>query len=32
MADYETLRYETDGHVTVLTYDRPEQRNAVAAR
>ena len=27
--DYETLRYETDGHVTVLTYDRPEQRNAV---
>jgi enoyl-CoA hydratase/carnithine racemase len=27
--DYETLRYERDGHVTVLTYDRPEQRNAV---
>lgn len=27
--DYETLRYETDGHVTVLTYARPEQRNAV---
>ncbi|MBM3666492.1 MAG: enoyl-CoA hydratase [Actinobacteria bacterium] len=26
---YETLRYETEGHVTVLTYDRPEQRNAV---
>lgn len=28
--DYETLRYETDRHVTVLTYDRPEQRNAVS--
>jgi enoyl-CoA hydratase len=28
--DYETLRYESDGHVTVLTYDRPEQRNAVS--
>jgi enoyl-CoA hydratase len=27
--DYETLRYEHDGHVTVLAYDRPEQRNAV---
>src|SRR4029450_4440630 len=27
--EYETLRYERDGHVTVLTYDRPEQRNAV---
>jgi len=27
--DYETLRYETDRHVTVLTYARPEQRNAV---
>src|ERR687887_1036963 len=26
---YETLRYEQDGHVVVLTYDRPEQRNAV---
>jgi enoyl-CoA hydratase len=26
---YETLRYEADGHVRVLTYDRPEQRNAV---
>ena len=32
MADYETLRYETDGHVTVLTYDRPEQRNAVSRK
>jgi enoyl-CoA hydratase len=29
-ADYETLRYEVDGHVTVLTYDRPDQRNAVS--
>jgi enoyl-CoA hydratase len=28
--DYETLRYERDGRVTVLTYDRPEQRNAVS--
>jgi enoyl-CoA hydratase len=28
--DYNTLSYETDGHVTVLTYDRPEQRNAVS--
>ena len=28
--DYETLRYERDGHVTVLTYDRPEQRNAIS--
>ena len=30
--NYETLRYERDGHVTVLTYDRPEQRNAVSRR
>lgn len=30
--DYETLRYETDGHVTVLTYDRPEKRNAVSRK
>ena len=30
--DYETLRYETDDHVTVLTYARPEQRNAVNRR
>ena len=30
MSDYENLRYERDGHVTVLTYDRPEQRNAVS--
>jgi enoyl-CoA hydratase len=28
--DYETLKYERDGHVTVLTYNRPEQRNAVS--
>src|SRR5436190_21226481 len=27
---YETLRYERDGHVVVLTYDRPEQRNAIS--
>jgi len=30
MTDYETLRYEPDGHVVVLTYDRPEQRNAIS--
>ncbi|MFN2611734.1 MAG: enoyl-CoA hydratase-related protein [Solirubrobacterales bacterium] len=30
MTEYETLKYEADGHVTVLTYDRPEQRNAVS--
>src|SRR5215207_2862343 len=28
--DYQTLRYERYGHVVVLTYDRPEQRNAVS--
>jgi enoyl-CoA hydratase len=27
---YETLRYELDGRVAVLTFDRPEQRNAVS--
>jgi enoyl-CoA hydratase len=27
--EYNTLGYERDGHVTTLTYDRPEQRNAV---
>jgi enoyl-CoA hydratase len=27
---YENLRYEQDGHVVVLTYDRPEQRNAIS--
>ena len=30
--EYETLSYETDDHVTILTYDRPEQRNAVSRR
>src|SRR5215213_6927376 len=29
---YETLRYEQDGHVTVLTYNRPDQRNAVSRK
>jgi enoyl-CoA hydratase len=29
---YETLRYEQDGHVTILTYARPEQRNAVSRK
>ena len=28
--EYRTLSYERDGHVAVLTYDRPEQRNAVS--
>jgi enoyl-CoA hydratase len=32
MTDYETLRYERDGHVTILTYARPEQRNAVSRK
>jgi enoyl-CoA hydratase len=27
---YDTLRYERDRHVVVLTYDRPEQRNAIS--
>jgi enoyl-CoA hydratase len=27
--DYETLRYEREDHVVTLTYDRPEQHNAV---
>jgi enoyl-CoA hydratase len=27
---YDNLRYEQDGHVVVLTYDRPEQRNAIS--
>src|SRR2546423_6675284 len=30
MPSYENLRYEQDGHVTVLTYDRPQQRNAIS--
>jgi enoyl-CoA hydratase len=29
---YETLTYETDGRVVVLTYDRPEQRNAISRK
>jgi enoyl-CoA hydratase len=29
--DYETLRYEQDRHVVTLTYDRPEQHNAINA-
>jgi len=29
---YETIRYERDDHVAVLTYARPEQRNAVSRR
>ena len=28
--EYGTLNYELDDHVAVLTYDRPEQRNAVS--
>jgi enoyl-CoA hydratase len=28
--DYGTITYELDEHVAVLTYDRPEQRNAVS--
>jgi enoyl-CoA hydratase len=28
--DYQTLQYELEDHVAVLTYDRPEQRNAVS--
>jgi enoyl-CoA hydratase len=27
---YENLTYELDGHVAVLTYNRPEQRNAIS--
>src|SRR6476620_5926675 len=27
---YDTIRYERDGHVAVLTYNRPDQRNAVS--
>ena len=30
--DYEQITYEVDDHVAVLTYDRPEQRNAVSRR
>src|SRR5437763_189875 len=28
--DYETLSYEQDEHVVTLTYDRPEQHNAIS--
>ena len=28
--DYEHLRYEHDGHVVTLTYDRPEVHNALS--
>lgn len=27
---YDTIRYEIEDHVAVLTYDRPEQRNAIS--
>jgi enoyl-CoA hydratase len=27
--EYERLRYDHDGHVVTLTYDRPEQHNAI---
>src|SRR5207244_4668713 len=27
--DYDHLTYEQDGHVVTLTYDRPEQHNAI---
>jgi enoyl-CoA hydratase len=30
--DYQTLRYEQRGHVVTLTYDRPEQHNAINRR
>jgi enoyl-CoA hydratase len=30
--EYDTLRYEQEDHVVVLTYDRPEQRNAISRR
>jgi enoyl-CoA hydratase len=30
--DYQTLSYELDDHVVTLTYDRPEQHNAVNRR
>jgi|SRR5947209_3158068 len=29
MGGYERLRYEHDGHVVTLTYDRPDQHNAI---
>jgi len=30
--NYETLRYSTDGHVTTLVYDRPQQHNAISRK
>src|SRR3954465_14921064 len=30
--DYDTLKYEQDGHVVVLTYNRPHARNAVSVQ
>ena len=30
--EYDTITYELDDHVVVLTYNRPEQRNAVSRR
>ena len=30
--EYDEITYELDDHVAVLTYDRPEQRNAVSRR
>ncbi len=30
--NYETIRYERDGRVAILTYHRPEQRNAVSRK
>ncbi|HEX8066429.1 MAG TPA: enoyl-CoA hydratase-related protein [Thermoleophilaceae bacterium] len=30
--DYDTLRYEQDDHVVTLTYDRPDQHNAISRR
>jgi enoyl-CoA hydratase len=30
MESYETIKYELDDHVAVLTYNRPEQRNAIS--
>ena len=29
--DYENLRYEQDGHVVTLVYDRPDQHNAISS-
>ena len=30
LGDYEFLKYEKDDHVVVLTYNRPDQRNAIS--